>query len=51
MKTFFHVSYAMYEGYDNDFVMRNTYFDKFNVIIIHLKILMLRYFKHKAKIL
>ena len=43
MKTFFDVSYAKYEGYDNDFVMHNTYFDKFNVIIIHLKTLMLRY--------
>ena len=43
MKTFFDMSYAKYKGYNNDFVIQNTYFDKCNVIIIHLKTLMLRY--------
>ena len=43
MKSFFDVSYAKYEGYDNDFVMYNMYFDKFNVIMIYFKTLMLRH--------
>ena len=46
MKTLFHVSYSKF--YDNYYVVYNTCFNKFNVII-HLKTLILSHPKYYTK--